>query len=229
MEKCSSCMWQEHMTLLRWYCSKETLPWTIYTLVLCFMRRHLVLNRHRCRCCCRDKFEWVAVLFYSPVIFIASSKTLNIMMNSPQGFKSHQFWHACTGHVKYNKFRTKKMRHFTKCGSANVRLSLRRYGWRIFDNFSEEFLLFMTPRERMDFDVDDSLIQTLSLCFVCAKLQFNLLYGNVCACLHWLNRISFAPVNCHNWSNNKKTYEIFLWRILFCWWWFVIFFAATSP
>lgn len=98
----------------------------------------------------------------------------------------------------------KKIWHFTKCGSANARLSLRRYGWRIFDNFSEEFLLFMSSRERMDFNVDDSLIQTLSLCFVCAKLQFNPLYGNVCACLHWLNRISFAPVNCHNWSNNKK-------------------------
>lgn len=44
MEKYSSCMWQEHMTLLRWYCSKETLPWTIYTLILFFMRRHLMLS-----------------------------------------------------------------------------------------------------------------------------------------------------------------------------------------
>lgn len=50
-------------------------------------------------------------------------------------------------------------------------------------------------------DVDDSLIWTLSL-FLCAQ-NYNLIcvVWAICACLRrWLNRISFATVNCHNWS-----------------------------
>lgn len=46
------------------------------------------------------------------------------------------------------------------------------------------------------------------LCSVSTKLQFDLCgmwfaLCSVCACLRWLNRISFASVNCHNWSWKK--------------------------
>lgn len=58
------------------------------------------------------------------------------------------------------------------------------------------------------FGVDDSLIWTLSLCFVCVTFTIWSVVCNVCACLRWLNRISFASVNCHNWSKNNKNNNI---------------------